>query len=396
MPHRRTSPFEKIIGRVDDLDEVNLGILVQRLARERRLLETVFNTIPEGILVITSLGLVEYSNAAASTLIGFSMEDVGRAVLWKLVPELARTMDLTVGGELSGVTIVSREMELNYPEYRFVRIYFVPLPEGPEQADDPQRFVVILADVTRERLSAEEEIRSERESSIVLLAAGVAHELGNPLNSLNIHLQLMQRRMRNMDAFPGADKFERSLRICVDEVERLDGIITNFLEAIRPVSPDFQDLDLIEVLEEVLDLQSEEFEGRGVSVEIDLKEASLPLICGDRNQIKQVIFNVLKNAQEAMEAGGVINVHGRSDDEYTYLLIGDKGEGIEEENLARVFHPYYTTKKGGHGLGMMIVQRIMRNHGGQAGIDSRASVGTVVTLQFPLKQRRVRMLRNGV
>ena len=395
MPHRRTSPFEKIIGRVDDLDEVNLGILVQRLARERRLLETVLNTIPEGIMVITSLGLVEYSNAAASTMIGFSMEEVGRAVLWKLVPELARTMDLTVGGELSGVTIVSREMELNYPEYRFVRIYFVPLPEGPEQADDPQRFVVILADVTRERLSAEEEIRSERESSIVLLAAGVAHELGNPLNSLNIHLQLMQRRMRHMDVFPGADKFERSLRICVDEVERLDGIITNFLEAIRPVSPDFQDLDLIEVLEEVLDLQSEEFEGRGVSVEIDLK-ASLPLICGDRNQIKQVFFNVLKNAQEAMEAGGVINVHGRSDDEYTYLLIGDKGEGIEEENLARVFHPYYTTKKGGHGLGMMIVQRIMRIHGGQAGIDSRASVGTVVTLQFPLKQRRIRMLQNGV
>ena len=119
------------------------------------------------------------------------------------------------------------------------------------------------------------------------------------------------------------------------------------------------------------------------------------------NRVHQAFFapsveNVLKNAQEAMEAGGVINVHGRSDDEYTYLLIGDKGEGIEEENLARVFHPYYTTKKGGHGLGMMIVQRIMRNHGGQAGIDSRASVGTVVTLQFPLKQRRVRMLRNGV
>ena len=93
-----------------------------------------------------------------------------------------------------------------------------------------------------------------------------------------------------------------------------------------------------------------------------------------------------------MEGGGTIKVLARSDDEYVYLQVGDSGHGIDTEHLSRVFYPYFTTKVDGHGLGMMIVQRIMRDHGGEIGIDSRVGIGTVITLQFPQKHRRVRLL----
>ena len=97
---------------------------------------------------------------------------------------------------------------------------------------------------------------------------------------------------------------------------------------------------------------------------------------------------------EAMQPGGRLRIKSRVDDESVYLLFGDTGSGIKPEDLVRMFQPYHTTKTGGHGLGLMIAQRIMRDHGGQIGLESKPGVGTVVTLQFPRKDRRVRMLHS--
>jgi signal transduction histidine kinase len=121
----------------------------------------------------------------------------------------------------------------------------------------------------------------------------------------------------------------------------------------------------------------------------------LPVVMADRNQLKQVFFNLAKNALDAMEPGGRLKIRARADDDSVFLLFGDSGSGIKQEDLVRVFQPYHTTKPGGHGLGLMIVQRILREHGGQVGIESKEGVGTVVTLQFPRKDRRVRMLGGG-
>jgi signal transduction histidine kinase len=106
-----------------------------------------------------------------------------------------------------------------------------------------------------------------------------------------------------------------------------------------------------------------------------------------------VFFNLVKNAMEAMAPGGKLGIRVRADDDSVFVLIADTGSGIKTEDLTKLFSPYHTTKAGGHGLGLMIVQRIMRDHGGLAGIESKEGKGTVVTLQFPQKHRRVRMLQ---
>ncbi len=387
----KNTGLEKILGRIEDLDSVNLGILVQRLARERKMQETVFNTIQDGVIVIDSDGVVQYANDAALGLIGLKENDIGVTRLWKMVPDLAKSIDLEeVEGKKKSAPVLSREIELNYPEHRVVRLYMVPI-DAQVGHDDSGGYVIVLSDVTEERVSMEERIESERIDSIVRLAAGVAHELGNPLNSLTIHLQLIERKIKKLGEQADAAKLAESLLVCQGEVERLDGIITHFLEAVRPQKPELNELDLLRLVEEVLRVQEAELSDRKLGVKVEFNE-DLPTILGDSDQIKQVFFNLIKNAMEAMQPNGSLRIIARRDDDYVYLQFVDTGAGISGEDLPKVFQAYYTTKKGGYGLGMMIVERIMRAHGGHINIESRKEAGTAITLQFPQQHRRARLL----
>jgi two-component system, sporulation sensor kinase E len=383
MPGKKHTSLDRVLGRLDSLDAVNLTNLVQRLAKERALFEEIFNTLQEGVLVIDGDGTIEYANEAGRRLMGLGGDELAGQTLWRLVPGLRPS----IGGG-GAAQVAARDFELSYPEPRTVRLYMVPFRAEVAGA---RRHAVILADVTREKLTTARRIEDERTSSILLLAGGVAHELGNPLNSLTIHLQLIARKLKKLKASGDADSISESVRVCRDEVERLDGIITHFLEAIRPRPPDLSETNVAEVLAEVLKFQKREFADRGIAVEAETP-AALPSVMADRGQLKQVLFNITKNALEAMQPGGRLKIRSRADDDSVYLVFGDSGAGIRQEDLSKLFQPYHTTKPGGHGLGLTIVQRIMRAHGGQVGVESREGLGTVVTLQFPRKDRRVRML----
>jgi signal transduction histidine kinase len=151
------------------------------------------------------------------------------------------------------------------------------------------------------------------------------------------------------------------------------------------------ELNLLALVDEVLHVQEAELSDRKLEVKVEVSD-DLPTILGDSDQIKQVFFNLIKNAMEAMQPNGSLRIIARRDDDYVYLQFVDTGSGISEENLSKVFQAYYTTKKGGHGLGMMIVERIMRAHGGHINIESRKGAGTAITLQFPQQHRRTRLL----
>lgn len=388
IPSKKHSSLDRVLGRVDSLDTVNLTNLVQRLARERELFEEIFNTLQEGVLVIRTDGQIDYANVAAHGLIALPGQELQGMVLWRLVPGLRPSLEPSLDGT---APVMAREFELTYPEPRMVRLYMVPF-HGEGRSGGPH-FAVILSDITRDKQTTEERIESERTSSILLLAASVAHELGNPLNSLTIHLQLIERKLKKLKASSRESaSLGDSIRICQEEVTRLDGIVTHFLEAIRPRPPDLTETDLMEILGDVLHFQQRELEDRGI--EIDATTApDLPRVMADREQLKQVFFNIIKNAVQAMQPGGRLRIKSHTDDEHVYLLFGDTGSGIKQRDLVKLFQPFQTSKSDGNGLGLMIVQRIMREHGGQVSIESREDVGTVVTLQFPRKERRVRMLQ---
>ena len=391
-----------MLERLETLDKPTLAALAQRLGRERGLFERVFNVLQEGVLVVDVDGAIAFANSAAQRLLGFKSPDAGGVTLWRLAPGLRSLL----APALDTAASLTREVELSYPEPRAVRLYLVPFAaridsEAAAETDadnaimggEARRFAVVLTDITRDKLDTDHRIESERVASIVLLAAGVAHELGNPLNSLTIHLQVVERKLRKLRGVEAKDAkaLGDSLRVCQEEVARLDGIISNFLQAIRPRPPDLADTRLADVLAEVLAFQERELADRGVGVDVE-SPGDLPVVLADKDQVKQVFFNLVKNASEAMQPGGRLRIEARADEEHVSLAFTDNGSGIKPEDLARLFEPYHTTKPTGHGLGMMVVQRIMRAHGGLIAVESNPGRGTKVTLQFPLKQRRVKLL----
>jgi two-component system, sporulation sensor kinase E len=388
------SHLERVLGKLEDLDASNLTILIQRLLRERNLLETVFNTIKEGIIVINPQGVIEYANRAACNLFAIPEKEVGVAVLWKMVPDLAKGININVTASGLVLNLMVREIEVTYPEKRFFQIYMLPLDIQNTTETRSDCVTLIFSDITEQKQRTEQALEQERFSSIFMLAAGVAHELGNPLNSMTIHLQLIQRQIESLKSSEKVIKLQNSLSICINEIQRLDGIIRNFLEAVRPVPLNFQDLDLNSLLQEVLVFQKQELEDLNIRVLYDLPP-DLPIVSGDKTQLKQVFFNLIKNAMEAMDCGGNLSLSAFIDEVYLYLYFADTGVGIAHQDFPNIFEPYYTTKQSGHGLGMMIVQRIVREHQGFVGIDSQAGLGTIVTLQLPLKTPQRKLLSSS-
>ncbi|MBU0677206.1 MAG: PAS domain-containing protein [Verrucomicrobia bacterium] len=369
--------LDKLIDRLDKLDPGSLQTHFLQLASDKGLLETIFHAIQEGIIVLDGEGDITYANRAAEKLLGFRLESAAgdsisrylRDIDWELVLDLDE-------GEWS--RMVSREIEVNYPEHRFLAFYVVPLSLVREEESGA---VLILRDITRDREHGEKVIESERLHALTLLAGGVAHEIGNPLNSLNIHLQLLDREIAHL-----ADGDRENLGELVDvasqEVKRLNQIINQFLRAIRPVEPELEQTDLADLLGETLRFMRHEIEDKSVLVEKESPD-DLPPIKVDKAQIKQVFFNIIKNGLQAMTGGGLLKITISATERFIAVAFRDSGSGIEPESLGQIFDAYHTTKGEGSGLGLMIVQRIIRDHGGEIEVDSEPGRGTTFTIFLP-------------
>jgi signal transduction histidine kinase len=252
---------------------------------------------------------------------------------------------------------------------------------------------MILRDITESRRSAQETIESERMNALTLLAAGVAHEIGNPLNSLHIHLQLMERKVRELNDSSKAE-LQDSIDVARSEIGRLDSIVTQFLRAIRPSRPQLHPESINVIVEEAVRFFAPEIRDRDVVVEQELR-SDLPLLQIDRDQMKQAFYNVIKNSLEAMKRRGILRIHTDMDDKHVLVSFIDSGGGMSPEDLSRVFEPYFTTKPSGTGLGLLIVRRIVREHGGELSIESSQGKSLTLTIRLPYIDKRVRMLEAG-
>ena len=380
--------LDKLIERLGRLDPESLQTHFLRLAQERGLLETIFQSIQEGVLVLDGEGRLTFGNRAAEKLLGFSMESAeGRPVsryLREINWERVLKLDATEWSKL-----ISREIEITYPEHRYVNFYVVPL----EESEGRERgAVVILRDVTQDREQEASLLETERMNAVKLLAAGVAHEIGNPLNALNIHLQLLSREVGALAEGP-RENLGELIDVARNEVSRLDLIITQFLRAIRPTQPKLEPSRLEVLLEEALSLLKQEVQDRNILIEIN-RPKSLPTVKVDRDQIKQAFFNLIRNAFQAMPDGGRLEITVSNSDKFMGVAFEDTGTGIRAEDFGRIFEPYHTSKAGGSGLGLMVVQRIVQDHGGQMEVISKPGEGTRFTILLPRAERGVRLLES--
>jgi len=403
--------LEKLIERLGRIGPEDVQNYFLRLAQEKGFLETVFNAIQEGIIVTDSKARITYLNYAACGVFGL---EAGEAI-GKRLDERIRGLDWESLTRSSGP--VSHDMEIFYPQNRFINFYVVPLVIEPREpsvggGDDsgenwlggpgstlpatiPEEVghVMILRDITESRRTAQQTIESERLNALRLLAAGVAHEIGNPLNSLHIHLQLMERSVQKLHDGEKAE-LEQSIDVARSEVNRLDSIVTQFLKAIRPSRPQLRPENVNTIVEEAVRFFAPELQDREIAVEQELR-SDLPLLQLDRDQMKQAFYNVIKNSVEAMHRHGTLRIRTDLADTQVIVRFVDTGGGMSAENLSRVFEPYFTTKPTGSGLGLLIVRRIVREHGGELSIESSQDRGLTLTIRLPFIDKRIRMLEAG-
>jgi two-component system, sporulation sensor kinase E len=396
MPTPETSFSARFLRKIKKIDSDQIESFLAQVLREKAFLEVIFDSITEGIIVAEGTTKVVFINEAARSLFGVTAAEVDgkpldkilrTRVLLQLMEEFASSMR----------PIRHREVSIRTPARRVYAISVVPIENEEGLATHS---VWIISDRTETRRQAEEKQQIENMESLATLTAGVAHEVKNPLNSLNIHTQLMQKAVRELSKKLGEDatlkRLEKSAGVVLEEIARVARVVDDFIRAVRPVRPNFQRASINRVIESLAELLGPDCQSRGIELTLSL-DPEVPQLLMDSEQIQQALLNILKNAMEAIEKPeGRIGVRTILRSDHVLVEVEDNGSGIPEEDRLRIFEPYHSTKFNGTGLGLMVVFRIVKAHRGAIGLSSELGDGTVFSIALPLDERPVRMLEAEV
>jgi len=371
--------IDEILGKLDSSERRELF----RRIRDAVFLHSIFDNIREGIIIFDRFLQIKFANFAAREIFAMPDKLYGHKISsylknfdWK--DFLDKKDNLSFG-------VSRREIEIDYPHNKVLLFYIIP------HSEDRESFVAIFHDISELSEKTKEEHEKQRDSMISLLAAGVAHEIGNPLNSISIHLQILEKKLSKKR---NSKEELELLNIAKEEISRLETIIKRFLQALRIDRPKFTKVDVKRALIETLSVIKPEIENKRINVNCELSDSIL-LIRADESQIQQAFFNIIKNAIESMKEGGKLEIKCFSDGDYAKILFKDNGSGIPSELIDKIFNPYFTTKKTGSGLGLMVVDRIIKANNGRLTVESKLGVGTTFCVDLPLFDKKVKLLTSS-
>lgn len=373
----------KVLEHLPRLEREQLEHYLDRAVRSEHLLRTILDTMSEGVIAVNREGTAVFANASLYDLTGARADDViGHAPADAVRDGALRTALLQADTN----AYLSREVSVTYPRRLQLTMQIIPLDSahvGAAPAEEPA-YLILLRDISEERSTARARERASRLETMRLLTAGVAHEIGNPLSAIILHTQLMNRTLKRMPVTPEVRELLRINAVVHNESQRLKRIVGDFLNAVRPMTLQLQLGRVNELLDETFDLLYSELEARKVA--LIKRYGELPATMFDRDQLRGVMINIVRNALDAMPDGGTLTVTGRSRGDWIELSFKDDGCGIPADKLPQIFKPFFTTKPHGSGLGLLMVQRVLNAHGGTVRVQSEAGHGTDVQIELPVRR----------
>jgi two-component system sensor histidine kinase HydH len=334
--------------------------------------EALVKNMPIGLIALDNQGKVVTCNEKAQAVLKVTCIDaLGREALTVLPEPLKKILaELPANGGF-----LERDIQLisaDGKEHIWEAVAAGLMDEGI-----PAGRILLIRDVTDSRQMENEIARSRHLNSIGSLAAGVAHEIRNPLSSIKGFAVYFKERLS------GNKEDEQTADVMIAETERLNRVISQLIEFAKPLELKKEKVKFVELVQHTIKLITADAQKNKISVEFDADE-DLPELEVDPDKIKQVLLNIFLNSLAAIKEGGKLTIELLPRTDNLTVIISDTGKGIEEMNLPRIYDPYFTSKPAGTGLGLAIVQKIMEAHGGKIYVESTVGLGTKVYLHFPL------------
>ena len=372
--------------------EKELKNLILQALEESDLYSALFNSLEDGHVILDEKGVVVMANQRIFSLVPYQRKYRNRPLEGMSLRECISDEDLCVyiedviNGKQKGE---DRDFTIQVgSELRTLRVSFRRLYTSNNQYMD-----IIISDISEDIRKETRLRRSESLASMTTMAAGVAHEIKNPLAAMQIHTQLMRKAFQRFGSLD-EEKAEKYLSVIEEETEHLNKIAVDFLYAVKPLDVELRLGSLNEEIEEVISFLLPEAEEKNIQVETKLDPFIQRIEC-DKRLVKQALLNLVQNAFAAMNEGGKLGITSKNQGDFISLRIKDNGCGIPEDKLSKIFEPYYTTKASGTGLGLTLVYKIMKEHNGDIHVKSELGKGTEFILDFPVPVSERKALKGG-
>lgn len=368
--------------------------LLKNIAADDEMMAMVLDSISSGVMVSNQDHNIVFVNKYMGKLTKIRKTELMDCKVWSLFHDtgisgfIMNAVNSSNNRPVTKVFNFTDKTKLNYIEFRVSRLKNYMGNTG---------HIITVENVTDREVEKRKEKRAESFSALTALTAGMAHEIKNPLGSISIYLQLMKKQLSKTGRITDPDEFRHKLTDKVDilsaEVERLNNIIVDFLATIRPRKISPMPYSINDIVKDVINLTGPELKSRHIDIKLMLEE-NMPLIMLDKQYIRQVITNLVVNARDAMKkkGKGTLSVRTEKNSESIILKISDTGEGIPNENLSKLFDPYFTTKDSGTGIGLTIVYRVIREHNGDILVISKVGEGTTFKIVLPRIEKEIHQI----
>ena len=347
----------------------------------------------EGILIFNEKMEIEFANKKALEVFKYNQE---QSFQGKTIDDfiLSRNFRQYLYHKVENhEDIVEEEHIIGSPLVRVVRVNLLSF-----QQKDGFIYLLTFMDITRKKLEEIKNRRKENIASMVNLAAGLAHEIKNPLASIDIHLRLLSRFLGNAPEFQEKKEMDHFLGVLQEELSRLNSIVQDFLASLRPISLDLKKVSLEQIIDDLVSFLSLEMSENQILVSVEVEDL-LPTVLGDQKYLRIVFLNLLKNAIEAFpedQKDRAVKIKLSENYPFIEILIQDNGKGISPENMEKIFEPYFTTKSYGTGIGLTMIHKIIMEHSGNIKVDSGLGKGTTFTVMLPqYKGETAKYLESG-